>query len=482
MKTVSFMLEDSRFEYPCFELYQQFAPEVKVVFNEMLPDRIRIDTGQDGCLVFQCYVADRVVCTKTYHYSQNPLDKNSFKGFLYAFLSELFHKELDWGTLTGVKPVKWAHLLLREGKTHQQVNEEISRRYSVSDEKIALMTEIAEREIPFIYPLDRKRISIYVGIPLCIAKCSYCSFISTVADKKGVLAETYLTHLLDEICQTGRLLREKQLYVDTLYIGGGTPSILNSRQLALLLEALAEHFDLSGLREYTFEAGRPETTTDEKLRLLKAYGVDRICLNPQSMNAQTLLAVNRRHSPEDILKTYDMIRKTGFNSVNMDLILGLNHETGEEFMHSLHTVMKLKPENITVHCLSLKKGSVIKERQGRMVENLYSSAFCSQIRDELAEQGYRPYYLYRQKYTQGNGENIGYCLDQKEGIYNMLMMAEKQSIIGIGAGSSGKLYEPATDRFEKIFTVKDIRTYNERAEEIIQRKLSEYRRFFDMAL
>lgn len=479
MDTLSFTLENRMYEYPCFELYQQFNPEISVVFNLDLENRIDVDI--DKKQVQFTFIENRqMVLQKEYIYNEKkPLEKQIFKGFLYLFLCEIFGYALEWGSMTGIKPVKMAHRLLREGKTTVEAKAFLKKIYQTSDQKLNLITDIAKQERDVIYPLHPHKISVYLGIPLCIAKCSYCSFISTVVDKKRTVVAEYLNNLLIEIRQTADYLRQMGCVVDTLYIGGGTPSILDEEQLTVLLNALKENLDLSNLREYTFEAGRPETTNLEKLKILKAYGVDRLCLNPQTMNAETLKAVGRNYLPQAILETNALIRQVGFNSVNMDLILGLNHESEAVFMASLDQVMDMAPENITIHCLSVKKGSAIKHATGRLVENLYSKDFCAAIPKKLLEKGYSPYYLYRQKYTQGNGENIGYSLKGKEGIYNILMMAEKQSIIGIGAGSSGKLYVPQTDRFDRVFTVKDVKTYNERTQEIIEKKMTQYKVFFE---
>ncbi|MEG0376919.1 MAG: coproporphyrinogen dehydrogenase HemZ [Eubacterium sp.] len=416
MEKLSFTLKDRLYEYPCFELYQQFRPEIPVVFNEPLEDRIDVDLGDDS-VALTAVEKDKIVLKKEYAFVEKPLDKQSFKGFLYLFLSELLETTLDWGILTGIKPVKMAHHLLKDGFSAEETEKQLEERFMASASKIKLITAIAKQEMPFIYPLNKKKVSVYVGIPLCISKCAYCSFISTIADKKKTVVETYLQKLLIEIKTTGAFLKEQNIVVDTLYIGGGTPSILNEEQLLRLLETLEEAIDLRGLREYTFEAGRPETTTLEKLLILKAHGVDRLCLNPQTMNAETLVAVGRNYPPSDIVKVNTLIRQVGFNSVNMDLILGLNHESSELFMYSLEQVMALDPENITIHSLSVKKGSAIKVATGRKIETLYSKAFCDTIGEKLASVGYHPYYLYRQKYTQGNGENIGYGKPGKEGIY-----------------------------------------------------------------
>ncbi|MEG0074508.1 MAG: coproporphyrinogen dehydrogenase HemZ [Eubacterium sp.] len=477
MEKLSFTLKDRLYEYPCFELYQQFQPEIQVVFNEPLEKRIDVELKEHQ-VVLTAVEKNKMVLQKKYTFDEKPLDKHLFKGFLYLFLSELFDIILDWGILTGIKPVKMAHNLLKSGLKPEDTVQILEDKFKASHDKIKLITNIAEREMSVIYPLKEKNISIYIGIPLCIAKCSYCSFISTVADEKREIVEEYLKNLLYEIRETSRFFKAEGIMVDTLYIGGGTPSILKVEQVERLLAALQESFDLSHLREYTFEAGRPETTDIFKLHCLKKYGVDRICLNPQTMNAETLKAVRRNYAPEEIEKTNHLIRQVGFKSINMDLILGLNHESEEAFMYSLERVIEMAPENITVHSLSVKKGSAIKVANGTRIEDLYSKIFYDRIKKCLAKNGYDPYYLYRQKYTLGNGENIGYCKQGFEGIYNILMMAEKQSIIGIGAGSSGKLYQPEIDQFDRIFTVKDIKTYNERTEEIVQKKMRQYQHFF----
>lgn len=470
----NFGLQPGLWEQPCLELIQQFDPAAEVVFNGEGSRDIDITYAGD-ILTFEGWDKAGRKHQKEYNLSGKPLEKDTFKGFLYLFLVAFFGRPMAWGSLSGVKPVKIAHqLIVKEGQDTQGAAKQMEKRYKVSPEKAMLAATLAQREMPIVYPLDPKRVSVYLGVPLCPAKCSYCSFVSTVADKKGRLAETYLSSLLLEIKAMARMVQEKELTIDTLYIGGGTPSILSKAQLEILLNALEGDFIHRDLREFTFEAGRPETTSREKLVLLKDYGVDRVCLNPQSMNAETLRAINRNHSPEDIRSTLEIIREVGFNSVNMDLIVGLAEESPQRVLDSLDAVIAMAPENLTVHSLAIKKGSAIKEAQGHQVTQLYDEDFYEEITQRTLAGGYHPYYLYRQKYTQGNGENIGYARTGYDGIYNILMMAERQTIIGIGAGSSGKVYHADTDRFGKIFTVKDIRTYNERIESIIERKIEAY--------
>lgn len=461
------------------ELTKSFFPNVKVTF-EGVADLVIQVTHESDKIVITARCDQQELMQETYWKSGKPVDSNEFKGFFYRFISCLAGHTLPWGSLTGIKPVKIAHeFLLNHHQNADQALKDFQDQYFVSTEKAKLALSIAKNEMTIIYPNDSKKVSLYIGVPICPAKCSYCSFVSTVADKKGQLCADYLQALLIEIKAFAQLLCERHLVVDTLYIGGGTPSIFSEEQLEKLLEMVTSEFDLSGIREFTFEAGRPETTTYEKLKLLKRYHVNRLCLNPQSMNDATLSAVGRLHTAEDIRNVYRMIRTVGFDCVNMDLIVGLNEESPEMVLSSLQQVIQLHPENLTVHSLAIKKGSRLREEEGCQYEQIYSKDFYDEISKCLNRSGYHPYYLYRQKYAQGNGENIGYCLSDNEGIYNILMMAERQTIIGIGAGATGKVYEPQQNRINKVYTVKDIRTYNMRSEEIIAKKIKAYQQYLE---
>ncbi len=395
----------------------------------------------------------------------------------YNFFQNYFNKDLNWGILSGVKPVKLYRKIERLGLNAEKI---LEKNFYLNPEKVKILKEINEIQRPYLNQFSNSNhISLYLGIPICPARCSYCSFVSTVLDKKRILLTDYLKQLKLEITETAKIVRQNNLIIDTVYIGGGTPSVLNSLEASDLLNQLSNEFDLRNLKEFTFEAGRPETTTKELLTVLKDKGINRICLNPQTMNQETLYSINRNHTVQDITDKYSLIKDLGFDNVNMDLIVGLNNESEADFNNSLDQVIQLAPENLTVHDLSIKRGSYLNEINGKNVNNSYTENFFKSIENNLKENNYIPYYLYRQKYTIGNGENIGYSKPGKEGIYNILMMAEEQTILGIGAGSSGKLYNQNTDRFSHVFTVKDIRTYNQRAPEIIQRKIKDYKSFFE---
>lgn len=482
VKTIGLIMPDNAsWRTAARELLMAYLPDGDIQFDSEADAIIRVGDAPEG-LTIGAAIFDKPFSETTFEVkADETLDSEGFKAFFYHFLKKLFNQTLAWGSLTGIKPVKIAHhYIAGEGLNQRQAMAKMMRIYDVSAEKAALAAGIARREMPIVYPLDDHRVSVYVGIPICPAKCSYCSFVSTIADRKGVLCADYLQGLISEIRQMGTWMNEQKLRVDTLYIGGGTPSVLSAGQIERLLAALKESRLIHPkLREFTFEAGRPETTTPEKLAVLKAFEVDRLCLNPQSMNDETLAAVGRFHTAADIERVYRQIRDIGFDCVNMDLIAGLNRETPAQFLASLDRVVALRPENLTVHSLAIKKGSRMKAVTGHHYTQLYDAAFYDQIHQKLAAAGYEPYYLYRQKYAQGNGENIGYCLAGHPGIYNTLMMAEKQTIIGIGAGSSGKVYHAQTDRFNKVFTVKDIRTYNQRGQQVVDQKLTQYQHLID---
>ena len=481
IKEISFFIPDDQYQYTCIEICQQFLPEFKILFEE--PAIYEIEAKVlDQKLTLAYREKNQTKDLETYGLN-SPLNKEMFRGFLYAFFCKKFHKQLEWGLLTGVKPVKRAHQLLASGLEEKSTVEKLKAKYKMTTPKAQLITQLAQNEMQYMYPINPKKISLYIGIPICFSKCTYCSFVTTVAKPKEAIIEQYHQHLLEEIKLTGECVHQAGFKIDTLYIGGGTPSILSAQQIDLLFNAIEAAFDLSELRELSFESGRPETTTIDRLEVLKKHHVTRLCLNPQSMNQSTLLAINRHYAPEEILEKYALIQSYGFKKINMDLILGLNHESQVDFLKSLKEIIQLKPSNLTIHSLAIKKGAAMRDNNGvalETIDTLYSKAFYDTINHLLEEAAYHPYYLYRQKYTAANGENTGYAQEGQDCIYNMLMMAEKQTILGIGAGSSGKVYFSADDRFEKIFTVKDVRTYNLRAAELIQKKINCYKKLFNL--
>lgn len=482
MRILRFDLERPELEYYFHELYQAFDPGVKNILNGKAHGLLSQKKENNEVMLTLSW-NDGKSLERRYQFnnSDDPLDNSVYKGFLYDFLCEYFERQLEWGTLTGIKPVKMVQNYYKRGLNCSEIKKKFTEVYRVSQDRAELLIKLAKKQEPFIMgeknAKEKRRVSLYVGIPLCPSKCDYCSFISTIVDKKGINLQTYFEHLLVELRRSGELLKEFGISIDTLYLGGGTPTVLNVRQLKSLMSTLSAEFDLSSLREYTLEAGRPETITPEKLEVAKQHGVQRICLNPQSMNHQTLNAVGRPWENGLIEKQAALIKSIGFKTLNMDLIVGLGDETPSDFYNSLEAVLSIAPENITIHNLSIKKGSKIKDQNGIIVKEGYGEAFYQTVKNRLHREGYEPYYLYRLKYTRDNSENIGYAKPGHEGIYNIMMMSECQSTIGIGAGATGNLYNPAIDSIQKVFTVKDVKTYNERFDEIIEKKLQAYEFF-----
>lgn len=396
--------------------------------------------------------------------------KNQMKRFLFRELEQFTGSTPDWGILTGVRPVKLAgELLAREGSM-EKAREILRTDYFLTEEKIQLLMDIVECQKKIIQTSPTKAIGLYIGIPFCPTRCVYCSFPSNQG--KPAQIEAYLEALHQEITFTAENMNQKGWYPETVYIGGGTPTTLNPEQLDKLLLHVTQSFDLSHLREFTVEAGRPDTITAEKLAVTHKHKIDRISINPQSMNAPTLERIGRKHSPEDIKEAFRLARAAGIPQINTDLIAGLPDETEADFVNTLEQIIDLAPENITVHTLALKRASKLKEidsefnyKQGKKVR-----AMLDQAKEMLDLGGYHPYYLYRQKQMTGNFENVGYAKGNTEGIYNVRIMEEAQTIIALGAGGISKVWYPEENRLERIPNVSNYEIYIERLDEMLQRK------------
>ena len=344
-----------------------------------------------------------------------------------------------WGSLTGVRPSKVAAALLREGKDRERVLAELEDVYSVAPSRARLALEAAEAGLRAAARLAPNDISLYAGIPCCPTRCAYCSFVSQSVEKSFALVEPYLAALFDEIEDAGRTVRELGLNVRTFYMGGGTPTTLTAGQLDRLLTRLERYFDLSGLAEMTVEAGRPDTIDREKLAVLRAHGVTRVSVNPQTMEDRVLAAIGRRHTADDIRRAAAQVMEAGFPHVNMDLIAGLPEDTAEGFARSLDEVLSMGADNITVHTLSLKKGSRITLGAERIPSAEEVGAMLDYTDPALRKHGFEPYYLYRQKYMSGSFENVGWTKPGGEGLYNIYIMEELHSILSLGAGGSTKM-------------------------------------------
>ncbi len=399
-----------------------------------------------------------------------PEIKNRLKQLLYTVLSEHTGIQLPWGTLTGIRPVKIPMTMLTEGRSDGDIMEYMKETYFISDEKGGLALEIAKREKCLLENLHYEDgYSLYIGIPFCPTTCLYCSFTSypIVTWKKRI--NEYLDALDKEIEFTAGFYRDKTL--DTVYIGGGTPTTLEAEELERLLGKITNSLDLSQLKEFTVEAGRADSITPDKLAVLKKYGVTRISVNPQTMKQETLDFIGRKHTVEQVKEAFALAREAGFTNINMDLILGLPGETGDDVSATMEEIEKLGPDSLTVHSLAVKRASRLHqwiEENGLLA--LHNTEQTMKITaGSAARMDMVPYYLYRQKNMAGNFENVGYAKEGKFGIYNILIMEEKQDIVALGAGSISKRVYP-DGQIERCENVKDVAQYIGRIDEMIERK------------
>ena len=400
--------------------------------------------------------------------ARDKLCSRVIKTSFYRAARRAGHKQPAWGMLTGVRPGK----LFREELENKSPDAALGKfiaGYDVTEPRAVLCRDTALVTESIIKSLDKRDICLYVGIPFCPTRCSYCSFVSQSTEKSMKLIPPFLDALMREIDAAAEAVNKLQLSVISIYMGGGTPTTLSAEQLDRLCSRLEDSFDLSHLREYTVEAGRPDTITLDKLRTLRVHGVDRISVNPQTMSDEILNVIGRRHSAQDIINAFSAVRSVGGMAVNMDLIAGLPGDTVESFERSLRQAIALDPENITVHTLTLKRASriVIEDQK----ENDYADVAAMLEKCHLlAEAGYRPYYLYRQKNTLQNLENVGWCKPGHEGYYNIYIMEEVQTILSAGAGGSTKLVADGGRRMQRIFNFKYPTEYIQRFAEVLERK------------
>jgi len=403
-----------------------------------------------------------------------PEYKNALKHLLYRILSDFTQKELPWGNLTGIRPTKIPYAMLEEGKEKEEIITYMKEMYRCSDKKALLAYDIAKRERKILSRIHYEQgYSLYIGIPFCPTTCLYCSFTSYSIASCRNMVDAYLSALEKEIDYVAENFKDKTL--DSIYIGGGTPTTLEAEELDRLLTYVAKKINLSTALEYTVEAGRADSITRAKLEVLKKHGVTRISVNPQTMKEDTLKLIGRRHTVEQVREAFALAREVGFDNINMDLILGLPNETKEDVEETLRQVKEMNPDSLTVHSLAIKRASKMSQwivEQG--IQCLHNTDETMESAAETAkEMDMEPYYLYRQKNMSGNFENVGYAREGKYGIYNILIMEEMQSIVALGAGTVSKnVYQDG--RIERCDNVKDVAGYIERIDEMIERKKELY--------
>lgn len=388
---------------------------------------------------------------------------------MYLAAKQLLPQEPAWGALAGVRPTKITTKHLLEGGTAESANDLLQDVYFVTPSRRELAVACSQSTVKAVKLLEPEDISLYVGIPFCPTRCTYCSFVSRTIGKKTELLEPYLEALLKEIAATGELLGKSGKHLRTIYIGGGTPSTLTASQLARLMDAIREHFDLSRCIEFTVEGGRPDTLDAGKLQTIRQHGADRMSINPQTMVDTVLRACGRPHKAADILRAYGEAVDAGFEAINMDLIAGLPEDTVEGFCHSLDQVAALKPSNITVHTLALKKGADLFEKRGCLPSAEEVTQMVAYANKTLSALGYKPYYLYRQKYMSGSFENVGWSRDGMDCLYNIYMMEEIHTILSLGGGGMNKVNLP-NGRLTRFHNPKFPEQYIEMLPSVLEQK------------
>ncbi len=462
------------FEYDIHALVKAFFPKQEVsvtaeekLYGEPIELLLSVEYRADSVRI----LGEAFGSTEFFvDYSDRTSVKNKLKQQLYLMLSAYTGTEQPWGTLTGIRPTKIPMKMLEEHRTDDEIVSFMKETYFTSREKIDLAISIAKREQKVLNKADCEHgFSLYIGIPFCPTTCLYCSFTSFPIAVWEKRTDEYLDALGHELEEMAHLCAGRPL--NAVYIGGGTPTTLSPRQLNRLLEQVKSLFDLSACLEFTVEAGRPDSITREKLKVLRQHEIDRISINPQTMKQETLQIIGRHHTVEQTIESFWMAREMGFSDINMDLILGLPDESLSDVRHTMDQIGKLAPDNLTVHSLALKRAARL-----RIQQELYKDFKIENTQEHMdvvasaaAQMGLLPYYLYRQKSMAGNLENVGYALPGKEGVYNILMMEEKQTIVACGAGSISKRVYP-DGRIERCENVKDVSQYIARIGEMIERK------------
>ncbi len=388
---------------------------------------------------------------------------------LYNILCKVTGYTPQWGILTGVRPSKLMNTLMVANGDEEAVGY-FNEKLLVSPDKTNLAFSVAKAEEKIMGLSDEKSFSLYVSIPFCPTRCNYCSFVShSIAQAKKLLPD-YVEKLCEEIRYTAEIANSLGLRLESVYWGGGTPTTLSAEQLDRVCKEIDDNFDFSSCREYTIEAGRADTVTPEKLDVIKKYGITRISINPQTFNDDVLVSIGRRHTVEDVLDVYETARNKGFDNINMDLIAGLTDDSYESFCNTVDKAISLKPENITLHTLALKRSSNIVTGGIDVESGEVANKMLVYAQEKFYENGYIPYYMYRQSRSLGNLENVGWCKPGYECLYNVFMMEECHTVLAVGAGAVIKLKEPFGRNIERIFNYKYPYEYISRFDELLQRK------------
>ena len=411
------------------------------------------------------YPFDSTVCDKRL------IKKNYTCAVTKAFCrtaQKIRNVNLPWGVMSGIRPAKVVRQYHEDGYSYDEIKNILMSLYEVSEKKAELAIRVAKNEKLILSDIGKNSVSIYIGIPFCPTRCLYCSFVSTDLKKSGKYTDDFVRLLVKEIEKTSQILSDLSLYAQNIYIGGGTPTSLSVNQLKDIFDAIEKYLKNEKLKEFTLEAGRPDTITKEKLIAAKNAGVNRISINPQTMNDVTLKKIGRRHSSDMIREAFRLARECGFDNINMDLIAGLPDESVEMFKYSLNEIIKMNPENITVHSMCIKKAAALRFSEIELTKSKDMNEMLDYTAQVMKNTKREPYYMYRQKNISGNLENVGYAEKSRMSFYNINIMEEAQTIIALGGGAVTKIVKG--DRIERIFNFKDPYEYINRFDEIIAKK------------
>ena len=404
--------------------------------------------------------------------SERKVFKREIQRGIYSLLSKALGKNLPWGILTGIRPAKIVHELMEKGLSQYKINDRLKDYYFLSEEKARLLYEVAAAEKGLLEASQPDFVSLYIGIPFCLSRCLYCSFTSYSIHQYSSLVGKYFEALKYELASIGEIIGARGMKVQSIYIGGGTPTAVSAAYIKDLLASVEDLISLAWLQEFTLEAGRPDSIDEEKLAVIKDSAVDRISINPQTMNDETLKLIGRNHTSQDLIDAYKLARNMGFGNINMDVIVGLPGENIHIFEDTLKQILEMNPESMTVHTMAIKRASRLKEERAgyQLIAEPEAVEMINMAHKYANLMNMHPYYLYRQKNMLGNLENIGYSKPGCESTYNVQIMEEKQSIIAAGAGAITKVVYPEENRIERAFNVKGVEEYITRIDEMIYRK------------
>ena len=454
--------------------------DMSISFTHAIDEHFTITTAAKLIVDGQEYTSDYSIgyATEGTEKEQNIRLKRALSHVMLDVLEQYTGMTQQWGILTGGRPTKLYHKYRKAGLPEEEIFAVLKKDFRLSDAKIRLMKEIVARQLQVLPDLDEigREISIYIGVPFCPTMCAYCTFpaYAIQSNRKAGRVEKFIDGLHIELREMGKWLTEKNMRITSIYWGGGTPTSIEAEEMDALYQTMFESFpNKESIREITVEAGRPDTITPEKIEVLKKWGIDRISVNPQSYTQETLKAIGRHHTVQETIDKFWLSRNMGMNNINMDLIIGLPNEGIEEFQHSLDESAKMQPESLTVHTLSFKRASEMTRNKDKykVADRDTVAEMMQMASDWTKKNGYVPYYLYRQKNILGNLENVGYCKPGEESIYNIVIMEEVQTILGIGCGASSKFVHPETGKITQFHNPKDPAAYIMTFEDVIKKKI-----------